>query len=184
MGGVATYDTRPMSDGWSKPHDIDPWADSRAHIDFVIPLTDFPRLAPQLANTEGNACGHVQFDRRQGIAVADVEVAADANLRCQRCLAPLHWRIESRGSVAMVEEGLEAERVPPELETIRAPEHRISIRELIEEELMLSLPIVPLHDVRECAPVAVRVETDSAPDRHDERYRPFERLGELFKRGE
>ena len=39
----------------------------------------------------------------------------------------------------------DASRVPEELEPVLAPEGRIRVGELVEEELLLTLPIVPLH---------------------------------------
>jgi uncharacterized metal-binding protein YceD (DUF177 family) len=55
------------------------------------------------------------------------------------------------------------------------------MRDLLEEELLLCLPIVPLHlDARACRPVAVaRAQPSGDPSSVQ---RPFERLGELLKR--
>jgi len=170
-----------MSDGWSKLHDIDLWADARTEVDFAIPLKDFPRLLPQLSGDAGEASGRIRFGRQDGIAVADVSVDATVHLLCQRCLAPLDHSVRSRGRVAMVEEGAEAERVPVQLETILAPGHRLSILDLVEEELLLALPVVPLHEPSHCVDGTSAVATPSETEQH-ERQRPFERLGELFKR--
>jgi uncharacterized protein len=169
-----------MSDGWSKLHDIDPWADARSRVDFAIPLKDFPRLVSQLADPAGDARGHVQFGRQDGIAVADVEVEAMAHLTCQRCLAPLEWPVESRGRVAMVEEDEDTAALPAEHETILAPQRRLSVRDLVEEELLLALPVVPLHDAPHCADVAAG--SRAAPAAPEGRQKPFAQLGELFKR--
>jgi uncharacterized protein len=183
LEGTDTYHTRPMSVGWSKLHDIDPWADARTELDFSIPLKEFPRLAPQLADTAGDARGSVRFERRDGIAVADVSVGATMHLLCQRCLAPLEQVVHSRGRVAMVEEGSEAERVPAELETILAPGRRLSVVDLVEEELLLCLPVVPLHEASQCVTGAPAVASTPHTGQQD-RQRPFEQLGELFKRGD
>lgn len=170
-----------MSDGWSKLRDIDPLADGHADIDFEIPLAEFPRLRPQLARTEGSARGRVHFARELGLPVADVEFATEAVLTCQRCLEPMRWPVEGRGRVIMVAEEEQADRLPGELETILAADNRISIRELVEEELLLSMPIAPVHDPGECAASAPEAPVESAPDAQH-RQRPFERLGELLKR--
>ena len=47
--------------------------------------------------------------------------------------------------VALIAAESEADRVPQEFETVLAPENRIRVRDLVEEELLLSLPLVPLH---------------------------------------
>ena len=169
-----TYDTRPMSEGWSKLLDIGPLADGRAEIDFSIPLKEFPRVLPVLAAPDGTARGRVIFGREGRLAVAEVAVAVQVALLCQRCLSPLNWPVDSTGRAALVATAAEAERVPETLETVLAPEHRISIRDLVEEELLLALPLVPRHENDECAGASAGTS--------EETHRPFGPLSELLKR--
>jgi uncharacterized protein len=180
---VATYYTRPMSEGWSKLLDVDPLADGQADIDFAIPLAAFPRLSELLAVTAGEVRGRVRFAREIGIPVADVEVSGELPFTCQRCFGPMSVQVDSRERVAMVASEAEADRVPQGRETILAPDHRISIRDLVEEELLLTLPIVPLHaeDAEQCQTEGLRVAPEEATPASDTQ-RPFERLGELLKR--
>ncbi len=180
MPGVATYHTRPMSQDWSRRRDIDLLADERVRVDFDIPLEEFPRLRPQLAHATGSASGRVGFERVQGACVAEIAVATRVSLTCQRCLAPVDYPIDSAGSVAMVADAAEADRAPEGLETIFAPERRTSVRDLVEEELLLALPIVPLHANPDCA--GAPGAQPAAPARGGQR--PFERLNELLKRGQ
>ncbi len=172
-----------MSDDWSELRDVDPLTDGRVRIDFALAIADLPRLRSQLASAEGQVTGRVRFGRDRGVAVADVEISARAELICQRCLAPFACPVECGGRVAMVADAEEADRVPEGLETILAPGHRISVRDLVEEELLLALPIVPLHAGASCpAPGQMRIAGRGASP-GEERHRPFERLDELFKRG-
>jgi uncharacterized protein len=173
-----------MSQGGSKLLDIGPLADGRAEVDFSIPLKEFPRVLPMLAAPDGEAQGRVDFSRDGRIAVAHVRVRAEVTLLCQRCLSPLKWPVDSEGDAALVPTAAEAERVPEYLEPVLAPEYRISIRDLVEEELLLALPLVPRHEDGECA--GERADTTqgqaSAADPAAETHRPFGQLGELFKR--
>ncbi len=201
--GGGPYHTRPMSEDWSKLRDVDLLADGRVRLDFAIPLAEFPRIRPQLARTDGRVTGHVSFDREQGLPIADVEVAGRAALICQRCLEPFELAVESEGRVALVADDAEAGRVPEELETILAPVHRIALRDLVEEELLLALPIVPRHAAEECGLTREEAtekagagsvarsragaadeasDVAGAPGISDEKHRPFERLNELLKR--
>jgi uncharacterized metal-binding protein YceD (DUF177 family) len=66
--------------------------------------------------------------------------------------------------------------VPADLEPMLAPAGRTSIAGLVTEELLLGLPIVPLHAA--CAPGRAAEPEQDTPDTH----RPFARLGELLKR--
>lgn len=183
MGEVDTYYTRPMSEGWSKQLDIDPLADGQADIDFAIPLAAFPRLSEQLAVTQGEVRGHVRFAREIGVPVADVAVSGELPLTCQRCFGPMSLQVNSRERVAMVAGEAESARVPEGRETILAPDHRISIRDVVEEELLLTLPIVPLHDDddEKCQAEGLSAEPEQDEPVPDTQ-RPFERLGELLKR--
>jgi len=173
-----------MSEGWSKLLDIGLLADERADIDFSIPLKEFPRVLPLLAAPDGTARGRVNFAREGRVVVAEVTVAAEVMLLCQRCLAPLKWPIDSRGRAALVATAADAERLPEQLETVLAPEYRISIRDLVEEELLLALPLVPRHQNDECvgAGAGTPPEQASAAEPAGETHRPFAQLSELFKR--
>jgi uncharacterized protein len=184
LGVLDTYDTRPMSEGWSKLLDIGPLADGRAEVDFSIPLKEFPRVLPVLAAPEGTARGRVRFTREGGIAVAEVDLTADVVLLCQRCLSPLSWPVKSSGRAALVATAAAADRVPPDLEAVMAPEYQISIRDLVEEELLLALPLVPRHENDKCAGVraGTSAEQSSSEGPAGETHRPFGQLGELFKR--
>ena len=173
-----------MSEGWSKLLDIGPLADERADIDFSIPLKEFPRVLPSLAVPDGEARGRVHFSREGRVAVAEVNVVADVTLLCQRCLSPLKWPVDSTGRAALVATHAEAGRVPETLETVLAPEYRISLRDLVEEELLLALPLVPRHQDNECAGdrAGMHREQGSAADPAGETHRPFGQLSELLKR--
>ena len=68
---------------------------------------------------------------------------------------------------------------PEQLEPMLAPGGKVSLRDLVEEEVMLSLPIVALHEEAiACNPLGAVAEDDE--DRNVQR--PFEQLGELLKR--
>src|SRR5580658_11359858 len=173
-----------MSEGWSKLLDIGHLADGRADIDFTIPLKEFPRVLPLLAAADGEARGRVDFSREGRLAVAEVSVAADVTLLCQRCLAPLKWAVKGTGRAALVATATEGERVPEVLETVLAPEHRISTRDLVEEELLLALPLVPRHEDDRCAgdEAGARAGQESQAEPAGDTHRPFAQLSELFKR--
>jgi uncharacterized protein len=97
-------------------------------------------------------------------------------------LKPKPTSIESMARVGLIEAEADMSRVPEDLEPMLAPEGRISIGELVEEELLLALPIVPLHeDANECA-VAPSAPLVTAEQEEQKTQKPFERLGELLKR--
>ena len=182
LGAPRTYYTRPMSPPWSKPLDVERLADGEADIDFEVPLAELPRLRSRLAGVAGMVRGRVHFARESGFPVAELTLEGTATLTCQRCLGPLSQPVSNSARVALIGTEADAGRVPEHLEPVLAQAGRISAGELVEEELLLGLPIVPLHaQAEECSPEA------AGPGKNGERpeqttQRPFAQLGELLKR--
>ena len=177
-----TYYTRPMSPPWSKPLDIDRLADGEADIDFAVPLAELPRLRSQLASVEGEVRGRVHFTRESGLAVAELTVSGTAILVCQRCLEAMTEAVNSSVRIALVSADADQSRVPEHLEPVLASGGRISVGELVEEELLLALPIVPLH--RQASDCAVRdaERTESPAEPPETTQKPFAQLDRLLKR--
>jgi uncharacterized protein len=171
-----------MSPPWSKPLDIDRLADGEADIDFAVPLAELPRLRSQLASVEGMVRGRVHFTRESGFVVADLSMSGAATLACQRCLEAMTEPVSSEVRVALITAEGDASRVPEHLEPVLAAGGRVTIGELVEEELLLALPIVPLHaEARECVvPDGVPVVKVEAPEQTTQK--PFAQLDKLLKR--
>jgi uncharacterized protein len=181
-----TYYTRPMSPPWSKPLDIDRLADGQADIDFAVPLAELPRLRSQLASVDGIVRGRVHFTRESGFVVADLTLSGAATLTCQRCLGTLTEPVASSVRVALITAEADASRVPEHLEPVLAPGGRTTVGELVEEELLLALPIVPLHDdaagdcIVSVGESVATVAVSEVPEQTTQK--PFAQLDKLLKR--
>lgn len=167
-----------MTPPWSKPIEVDRLADSAADVDFAVPLEELTGLRTVRGGVAGEAHGRAHFMRVRGLAVVELGVHGSAVLECQRCLKPMVFPVDSSVRVALVGTEAEAALVPEDLEPMLAPGGRISIAELITEELSLSLPIVPLHEEGACA---AAVET-VADEQVGEKQTPFAQLARLMKR--
>jgi uncharacterized protein len=165
-----------MSSPWSRLLDVDRLADGSESIDFAVPLAELTGLHSRAPGIAGEVRGRAHFTREQGIAVAELELAGTATLECQRCLEALRLPLEAATRIALVGSEADVARVPADLEPMLAPEGRTSIAGLLTEELLLGLPIVPLHAA--CGPGRAAAPEQDTPETH----RPFARLGELLKR--
>ena len=164
---------------WSQPLEVDRLADGRAAVDFAIPLAELSGLRSLGAGVGGSIRGRVQFAREEGVPVADLTFSGTVLVQCQRCLQPMERSLERVSRIALIASEDEAARVPPEWEPVLAAGGRISMGELLTEELLLLLPIVPLHEEPECTSepaAAERVASDG------ETHRPFANLADLLKR--
>jgi uncharacterized protein len=166
-----------MSEPWSRPLEVDRLADGAGEVDFAVRLAELPGL---VAGVAGAVAGRARFTRVQGFPVAELTLHGAATLECQRCLQPMSVPVDTAVRVALVASEAEAARVPAELEAVLAPRGRISIGELIREELLLTLPIVALHGGTEpCAEVPAET---AAAERRQDTHKPFARLADLLKR--
>ena len=166
-----------MSPPWQRPLELDRLADGGADVDFAIPLAELAGLRPEQPSVAGEVKGRAHVVRERGFVVAELTLEGSATLQCQRCLQPLKVPLHSQVRVALAETEEAAARVPQDLEPVLAAGGRISIGELVKEELLLSLPIVPLHEGGErCA------ARPDAPGGEAETHRPFAQLADLLKR--
>lgn len=148
---------------------------------------ELPRLAasqalPQDATAEA-AAWQVAGERR-AVAGGDaefwlrIEARTEVWLTCQRCLQPMRLALEVDRRIQFVRGEAQAEALDAEAEhDVLALTRALDLRELIEDELLLALPLVPRHDI--CPqplswPAAGIEETESG--------RPFDTLAELRSR--
>jgi len=175
-----------MSLGWSRRALVDTLVGTETALDFSIPFTELPRVSCELTSPEGEARGHVRFSRQLGQAVADLEVSAQPEVVCQRCMQPMRWPVTVKSRVALVSDYAAADRVPEEMEVFLVEGDSVSVRDLVDEEVMLALPHVPRHDEdSECAgrPMTLPGQEADAEDAADAQVqKPFAQLGELLKR--
>ena len=165
---------------WSKPLEVERLADAAADVDFDIPLAELSGLRVLQTPVGGSVSGRVHFGREGGIAVAELDLRGTATLKCQRCLQPMQRALEVHAKIALIASEADAARVPGHLEPVLAEGGRSSSGALVTEELLLTLPIVPLH-AGECAAATATAAAPAAPA-GGETHRPFARLGELLKR--
>jgi uncharacterized protein len=95
-------------------------------------------------------------------------------------MQPMSVPIDTIVRVALVASEADVARVPPELEPVLAPGGRVSIGELLTEELLLTLPIVALHGEGE--PCGATPTETAAGEQAQDTHKPFARLADLLRR--
>ena len=168
-----------MTPPWSKPLEVERLAEGAEEIDFAVPLQELPGLRSRHGGVSGEVHGRAHFTRLRGLAVAELTVRGTALLECQRCMQPMQFPVDSQVRVALIGTEADVARVPEDLEPMLAPGGRISIAELITEELSLALPIVPLHAPGTACASGAPAATDEATEVTQ---KPFAQLAQLLKR--
>jgi len=145
------------------PDHLDPWrfADLAKRVTGSFALRDLSRLCDALADSQGDVSFDVEFIRDgQHRACLSGTVEALLILECQRCLETMCMPVKSRVYLAFVEGLDEAELLPDEIDPQLVENGRIVFKDLIEDELLLALPQVPMHPPHECAPVSDKLVDD------------------------
>lgn len=130
-----------------------------------VPVATLSRLADVLADVEGDldcrVSGSLDGDGNHWLTV---EVSGALRLVCQRCLGPLVYPVEVRSSLLLIPPGQplpDDELAEDGFDAIEA-EKEMALLPLIEEEVLLALPIAPRHEVCE-TPAAAGEEDASSP---------------------
>jgi uncharacterized protein len=176
----------PMATPLEDSLDVGQLAAQHIRLEREFPIAGFARLRDTLARPNGRAMVEFRFHAAGAYPALEGSVRARAWLVCQRCLTEFEAALESPVRVAFVPRDSEAGRVPDEYDAVTAPGGRIALEELIEEELLLALPLVPMHPTpSDCAlqlAAAVAESEIAEPKAANQVQRPFSELRELLKR--
>ena len=112
-----------------------------------------------------------------------LKVQASFPMECQRCLTPVDVPLEVDRAFRFVADEATAEALDDESdEDLLAMSREFDLRELIEDELLMALPVVPKHD--ECPTVVPLASTDDDfEEANSEKPNPFAALAGLRRDG-
>jgi len=181
-----------MSKEYSLDHlDAAAFAKANATIEGQDPLSAFERLAheAQAPVDAMTVSWYAEGEHVAEVGGADhlwLHVEADARVPmiCQRCLQVADIALQVERSFRFVKDEATAEVMDDEAEEdLLALSKEFNLRELIEDELLMALPLVPMHD--EC-PEEMPMEASSADfeQASTEKPNPFAVLVGLRKNGE
>ena len=155
-------------------------------IEGVYPLSKLLRLSEALLSTEGDITAKLAFTNSVGFASLKGNVSAKVQLECQRCLAPVATELSGRFKFALLNSEEEFELLPEEFEPYLIEGDEQSIVELIEDELLLCMPMVTMH-TDDCSDYmmkqnkAVQAEIEATRKANKEAEHPFAALQALKK---
>ncbi len=112
-----------------------------------VSVADLDRLSGILAETTGEAEVSFEFGSCVGFACLKGHVSVDLQVQCQRCLQPMTVRVDSNFKFALVHSEEEADELPDEFEPYLIEGDDQSIKPLLEDEILLSLPMVSRHEL-------------------------------------
>lgn len=158
-------------------------------IERRFSAAELPRLREAGGHDESSIEAKFQFSQFDGRPAVAGELHGDAVLTCQRCMQPVAIDIDDAFQVLLVDE--ERSDEPGGYEPVVANGSRLDLAWLAEEQVLLALPLVPMHENSDCA-AAVEVaneaedgvEDEPASDaqKHGETHQPFRNLRDLLRK--
>lgn len=138
------------------------------------PVRELPRLRDMLASDAGEIAYELEGTRdERGRPGLRLSLQGMLQLRCQRCLEPMPFEVGADEVLVLAASQAEIDAEPPDA---HAPDRvlagkEMSVRDLIEDQLILELPYAPRHEG--CAP--------GAGPRAEDRISPFAGLRGLMR---
>lgn len=127
---------------------VDAWrmVSARRVLEGDLPLADMPRLRGVLSETEGVARYRIEFGRDAlGVPFVTLSVEAGLPLQCQRSLTTFVQPVVIEQTLGLIRDEEQEAALPPGYEPLLVPaDARIVPVELIEDELVLAVPVVAL----------------------------------------
>lgn len=167
------------------PIEIDPFrfAQNGIQLEGQLQLSKMPRLTQSLLSNEGPVDVKMVFDVDEiGTPFMHGMFTSTVSMICERCMNPMDVALSADSFLAMVIserkiEGL-AEQYEPWLLENNDP---VVLSTIVEDELILSLPLVPRHQEM-CLPSeawTAGVDDDQTETESEKRESPFAVLAEL-----
>ena len=127
------------------PQLIDPrkFTDQGIQIEGQTSIGALPRLAEYRDPDNEMVTVALQFgrdeDERRRVTGT---VSAHLTMPCQRCLEPVTYQINANVDLIMVWDQEQIKELPEHLDPMMVTEEKVPLSELLEEELLLALPLV------------------------------------------
>ena len=136
------------------------------HFKTSLPLQACMRLEPYLSKAEGFGNFKIEVDLAfmkddEGRHILDGKLESTLFLPCQRCLQAIEHSLSSEFSVQVLDElkvSGDRELAEDELEVALSLDGKLDLLALLEDELILSLPLVIYHDMADCNPKLVNIQ--------------------------
>ncbi|MBO6556036.1 MAG: DUF177 domain-containing protein [Pseudomonadales bacterium] len=159
-------------------------ANQQGVIEGSFPVKQLERFGEMLVDQAGDVNLKLEFSKgeRDRTEVTG-HLTAEVRLECQLCLQPVTLMLSSVFSVVVVKNEAELEHLEEEQDGVVHADKLIPVAALVEDELMLAVPMIPRHPDGECPDSDYAVTEDLAADEKDEpatTYRPFAGLADAI----
>ena len=148
-------------------------------VEGTLKPLDLQRFAALLASDEGRIQVAMVFYRdEEQRSLVQVDIDAQVEVVCQRCLYPMPLQLKTDNTLAVVWNDDQARLLPRHLEALIVEED-CRLWDVVEEELILVLPQFSYHDPVQCKIDLADFSHAPLPEAPGEKSNPFDVLAQL-----
>lgn len=168
------------------PIEINPYRliEQRRILNGALDLKPLTRLQELSTHDRGSITVELVFEKTDtGLPIISCSMQGTVPLLCQRCLHEFDYVCDHTWQVVLVNTDAEAEQIQVQYEVWTVEDDRIFIQDFVEDELLLSLPVIAKHAQCEVDEAATRASFDEANQQQmqqDEKENPFASLKQLL----
>lgn len=142
---------------------VDPYklAKRQQSLQGELAVAAMLRAQKLLATKNGMLEYEISFDMdKEGVCAIEGNLRGALEMCCQRCLQTFKRPINVQFMISPVVSDAEAKALPSSYEAVLIQDGVINLLELLEDELILELPLVPMHEDDEiCIPAKDNMES-------------------------
>jgi uncharacterized protein len=141
---------------WYSLRDLESLADRGVALSGELSNDKLTRLKSLLHSGVGSVRATLRFRQRgDGWLAAELDYEGSVDLVCQRCLEPFRQELRDTVNVVLADEDSVPLAPPTGYEPFELEEGRLQPAQLIEDELIVAVPLVPKHArVEDCGSLA------------------------------
>lgn len=143
----------------------------------MVAIDNLPRMLSVVDSDLTTVTANFRFGRdEERRYVIVVSVDAQVGLVCERCLGPLAVPLKTSSDLMLCSTEAQAQQCPSRYEPVIVEDEAMDLYDVIEEELLLALPVAPKHDH---ACVELPGQSQAEIEAEDRKPNPFEVLARL-----
>ncbi|MCE2570325.1 23S rRNA accumulation protein YceD [Motilimonas eburnea] len=157
-------------------------AQKRLDVQGIVPAANLGRLAESTKGICKDIETNLSFDfDLQKLPIIKGTAEVDVMLECQRCSDAFQYTCKAEFIYTPVRFGAEDTDLPSAYDVIeRDEEGEINLHQLVEDELIINLPLIAMHEVEDCG--IKEFDTSFGEIVEEERVNPFAVLESLKRK--
>ena len=126
-------------------------AKNKERIDGSLNHDILLRLNGILLDNRGQVQYSLCFDfDASGICIITISIDTEISLNCQRCFEQVNTQIRKCSTLGLYRNLEEFNKLENDYEPLQLSEELLSLESLVEEEILLAIPIAPIHSNKNC----------------------------------